>query len=100
MGPFSHDAICLLCSASNTDTPLFIPAGQHLSERQNHCRPSEGALKVCGLLQSVNAYPWNSFGPPCWIMTEWERSHRDKGEGGREHGQEKETDEGGGKRGI
>ncbi len=39
------------------------------------------------------------LGPLCWIMTEWERSHRDKGEGGREKGQEKETDEGGGKRG-
>ena len=32
-------------------------------------------------------------------MTEWERSHRDKGAGGRERGQEKEADEGGGKRG-
>lgn len=36
--------------------------------------------------------PREFFGPPCWIMTEWERSHRDKGEGGRERGQEKETD--------
>lgn len=41
----------------------------------------------------------NFLGPLCWIMTEWERSHRDKGEGGRGRGQEKETDEGGRKEG-
>lgn len=98
-GPFSQDAICLSCSASNTDTSLFIPVGQHLSERQNRHPSTEGALKLSGSLQSVNAYPGEFFGPLCWIMTEWERSHRDKGEGGRGRGQEKETDEGGGKRG-
>lgn len=33
-------------------------------------------------------------------MTEWERSHRDKGEGGQiEQGQEKEADEGAGEEG-
>lgn len=37
-------------------------------------------------------------GAPCWIMTEWEWSHWDKGEGGRQSNsrQEKETDEGAG----
>lgn len=34
--------------------------------------------RFCGSLQSVNAYPGNFVGPLCWIMTEWERSHRDK----------------------
>lgn len=43
-----------------------------------------------GLPRSVNAYPWifSSFVALYWIMTEWERSHRDKGEGGQiEQGQ-------------
>lgn len=62
--------------------------------------PTEGALKLCGSLRSANAYPGTFFGPLCRIMTEWERSHRDKREGGRERGQEEETDEGGGKRGL
>lgn len=38
------------------------------------------------------------FGPLCWIMTEWERSHRDKRE--RERGEEREADEGRGKGGL
>lgn len=89
MGPVSHDAMCLSCSASNTDTSLFIPVRQHLSERRNQCRPNRGALKGCGSLRSVNADPWNFFGPLCWKMTEWERSHGDKREGGSESGRKR-----------
>lgn len=46
--------------------------------------PLKVPLKLCGSLQTVKAYARNFFGPLCWIMTEWERSHGDKREGGRE----------------
>lgn len=45
----------------------------------------------------MNAYHGEFFGPLCWIMTEWERSHPGIREREAERGGErKETDEGGG----
>lgn len=50
-------SVCL-ANASNACTPAFMAAGQHSSERQNHCRHAEGTPKVYASPQSVNAYPW------------------------------------------
>lgn len=68
--------VCLTGLQTLTRLCLYL-RGQHLSERQKRGPPTEALWTATECECSSVEF----FGPLSWIMTEWERSHRDKGEG-------------------
>lgn len=68
--------VCLTGLQTLTRLCLYL-RGQHLSERQKRGPPTEALWTATECECSSGEF----FGPLSWIMTEWERSHRDKGEG-------------------
>lgn len=83
-------SVCL-ANTSNADTLAFMPAGQDSSAKTEPLslrgRYTKG-LWIALECECLSLDFSSSFVALYWKMTEWERSHRDKGEGGQiEQGQ-------------